>query len=45
MLSEKYTYNTSERAIISDIIGNTIESEKYQITMDEFWFSMFLIKS
>ena len=40
MLSEKYTYNTSERAIISDIIGNTIESEKYQITMDEFWFSI-----
>ena len=40
MSSEKYTYNTSERAIISDIIGNTIESEKYQITMDEFWFSI-----
>ena len=40
MRSEKSTYNTSERAIISDIIGNTIESEKYQITMDEFWFSI-----
>ncbi|MGZ5484796.1 MAG: hypothetical protein ACXWFB_02645 [Nitrososphaeraceae archaeon] len=40
MTSEKYTDNTSERAIISDIIGKTIESEKYQITMDEFWFSI-----
>ena len=40
MKSEKYTYNTSERAIISNIIGKTIESEKYQITMDEFWFSI-----
>ncbi|MGZ8886876.1 MAG: hypothetical protein ACXW1A_01250 [Nitrososphaeraceae archaeon] len=40
MTSEKYTDNTSERAIISDIIGKTIESEKFQITMDEFWFSI-----
>ena len=24
----------------SDIIGKTIESEKYPITMDEFWFSI-----
>jgi DNA helicase HerA-like ATPase len=38
---EKYTDNTSEHAITSsDIIGKTIESEKYQITMDEFWFSI-----
>jgi uncharacterized protein len=39
---EKYTYNnTSENAtIISDIIGKTIESGKYPITMDEFWFSI-----
>ncbi len=40
MTSKKYADNTSERAIISDIIGKTIESEKYQITMDEFWFSI-----
>ena len=40
MIREKYTDNTSERAIISDIIGKTIESEKYPITMDEFWFSI-----
>ena len=25
---------------MSDIIGNTIELDKYQITMDEFWFSI-----
>ena len=37
---ENYADNTSEHAIISDIIGKTIESEKYQITMDEFWFSI-----
>jgi DNA helicase HerA-like ATPase len=37
---EKYANNTSEHTIISDIIGKTIESEKYQITMDEFWFSI-----
>ena len=40
MTREKYTDNTSEHAIISDIIGKTIESEKYPITMDEFWFSI-----
>lgn len=40
MTSENYADNTSEHAIISDIIGKTIESEKYQITMDEFWFSI-----
>lgn len=40
MIREKYTDNTSEHAIISDIIGKTIESEKYPITMDEFWFSI-----
>jgi DNA helicase HerA-like ATPase len=40
LTSKKYADNTSERAIISDIIGKTIESEKYQITMDEFWFSI-----
>ena len=41
MAREKYTdNNTSEHSIISDIIGKTIESEKYQITMDEFWFSI-----
>ena len=37
---ENYADNTSEHVIISDIIGKTIESEKYQITMDEFWFSI-----
>jgi hypothetical protein len=40
LTSENYADNTSEHAIISDIIGKTIESEKYQITMDEFWFSI-----
>ena len=41
MTREKYTdNNTSEHAIISDIIGETIQSETYQITMDEFWFSI-----
>jgi DNA helicase HerA-like ATPase len=40
LIREKYTDNTSEHAIISDIIGKTIESEKYPITMDEFWFSI-----
>ena len=40
MTSKKYADNTSEHAIISDIIGKTIESEKFQITMDEFWFSI-----
>jgi DNA helicase HerA-like ATPase len=37
---KKYSNNKSEHTIISDIIGKTIESEKYQITMDEFWFSI-----
>jgi len=37
---KKYTDNTSKHAIISYIVGKTIESEKYQITMDEFWFSI-----
>jgi uncharacterized protein len=40
LIREKYTDNASEHAIISDIIGKTIESEKYPITMDEFWFSI-----
>ncbi len=40
MTRKKYTDNTSKHAIISYIVGKTIESEKYQITMDEFWFSI-----
>jgi uncharacterized protein len=40
LTSKKYADDRSERAIISDIIGKTIESEKFQITMDEFWFSI-----
>jgi uncharacterized protein len=40
MTSENYADNTSEQIIRSGIIGKTIESEKYQITMDEFWFSI-----
>ena len=31
----------SEPVISNDIIGKTIQSDKYQITMDEFWFSIF----
>ena len=40
MTRKKYNENTSKHAIISYIVGKTIESEKYQITMDEFWFSI-----
>ena len=31
----------SDIVISTDIIGKTIQSDKYQITMDEFWFSIF----
>ena len=41
MHGEKYSNNTSRHTTIPDIIGKTIESEKYQITMDEFWFSIY----
>jgi DNA helicase HerA-like ATPase len=33
--------NKSELVISTDVIGKTIQSDKYQITMDEFWFSIF----
>jgi len=38
--SQKFS-DKSEPVISTDIIGKTIQSNKYQITMDEFWFSIF----
>ena len=40
MDSQKFS-DKSELVISTDIIGKTIQSDKYQITMDEFWFSIF----
>ena len=34
-------FSKSELVISTDVIGKTIQSDKYQITMDEFWFSIF----
>jgi hypothetical protein len=34
-------FDKSDLVISTDIIGKTIQSDKYQITMDEFWFSIF----
>ena len=41
MLDVQEFSDKSELVISADIIGKTIQSDKYQITMDEFWFSIF----
>ena len=40
-MDDQKVTDESEIVVYTDTIGKTIQSDKYQIMMDEFWFSIF----